>query len=239
MTRPHIHRLTPKTLGQAAATALTLALLTACASTGGSAETALAPRTDTEQWTDRVQVDARPDEILLAPHPAGLSQTQDRALDDLLGRWLRAEAREILVSAPVGGPNADVPGRMASAARSRLVAMGAPPASVRIVGYDAGGEPGAPLKVGFLRFKATVPQCGGWENITATKDNKPYENFGCAVSANMAAQIANPEDLLGPRDSTPIDAARRDTVMGKYRKGETTASAREEQAVGAVSKAIN
>jgi pilus assembly protein CpaD len=128
---------------------------------------------------------------------------------------------------------------MAFAARTRLVGMGAPAAAVRIVGYDAGGAPNAPLKVGFPRYRASIPQCGGWDNITATRGNNAYENFGCAVTANMAAQIANPEDLLGPRDSTPADAGRRDTVMGKYRKGETTASAKEEQATGAVSKAVN
>jgi pilus assembly protein CpaD len=239
MTRPHLHRLTPPTFSKLAATGLALALLTACASTGEQAQTAAAPRTDTEQWTNRVKVDSHPDELLLAPHAEGLSPAQDQALDGFLRRWLEAEAREILISAPVGGPNSDVPGRMAFAARTRLVGMGAPATAVRIVGYDAGGAPNAPRKVGFLRYRASIPQCGGWDNITATKDNKPYENYGCAVAANMAAQIANPEDLLSPRDSTPADAGRRDTVMGKYRRGETTASAKEEQATGVVSKAIN
>ena len=239
MTRPHLHRLTPLTFSKRAATGLALALLTACASTGQPPETAAAARTDTEQWTSRAQVDIHPDEILLASHAEGLSPAQDQALDGFLTRWLEAEAREILVSAPVGGPNSDASGRMAFAARTRLVGMGAPAAAVRIVGYDAGGAPNAPLKVGFLRYRAAIPQCGGWENVTATRDNKPYENFGCAVSANMVAQIANPEDLLRPRDSTPADAGRRDTVINKYRKGETSASAKEEQAAGAVSKVVN
>jgi pilus assembly protein CpaD len=107
------------------------------------------------------------------------------------------------------------------------------------VGYDASGAPDALLKVGFLRYTAQIPQCGGWENITGTRNNKAYENFGCAVTANIAAQVANPEDLLGPRPETPIDSGRRATVLDKYRKGEVTASAKDEQSNGIISKAVN
>jgi len=238
MTRPHPF-LSQTALTKLAAGGLALALLSACASSGAGPETAVAPRTDSQKWEDRVHVDARPDEVLLALHAEGLSAAQNQALDGLLGRWMAAEAREIVVDAPIGGPSGEIAGRMAMAARQRLVAMGAPPAKVRVTGYDAGGAPGAPLKVGFLRYTAQVPQCGGWENITATRNNKPYENFGCAVTANIAAQVANPEDLLDPRPETPIDSGRRATVLDKYRKGEVTSSAKDEQSNGIVSKAVN
>jgi pilus assembly protein CpaD len=238
MTR--IQTQTPALLSQAAATSLVLALLTACASGPAPSKSDAVPaRTATEQWSNRVKVTAQPDEILLAPHAQGLSSAQQQALDALLGRWLRDEGREIVVNAPIGGPNADVAGRMAFAARLRLVDQGAPPSAVRVVGYDAGGDPAAPLKVGYLHHEASIPNCGQyWENLTATRNNAAYENFGCAVAANMAAQVANPEDLVRPRDSTPASAQRRDTVLDKYRRGEVTASAKDEQAAGAVSKAV-
>jgi pilus assembly protein CpaD len=36
----------------------------------------------------------------------------------------------------------------------------------------------------------------------------------------LAAAVANPEDLIQPRSETAAYAARRRTVMEKYRKGE-------------------
>ena len=40
----------------------------------------------------------------------------------------------------------------------------------------------------------------------------------------IAAQVAEPADLVQPRSETPILASRRSTVMDKYRKGEATAT---------------
>ncbi|OYX68361.1 MAG: pilus assembly protein CpaD [Caulobacter sp. 35-67-4] len=194
-------------------------------------------RTDSEKWRDQIKVDGRADEIQLAVHATGVSANQDQALSALVSRWLSAQAREIVVSAPVGG--GDAAGGMAVQVRERLVFYGAAPGQVRVVGYDAIGLDRAPLRVGFEIFTAEGPTCGRWENLTATRKNEAYGNFGCAVAANLAAQIANPEDLIRPRDSTPIDAGRRDTVVGKYRKGEVTSSAKDDQANGAISKAIN
>lgn len=214
--------------------------LSACAS-GAKDDAVAAPRSalETDNWRDKIKVDGHADEILLALHASGLSANQDQALRALVGRWLEAQAREIVVSAPLGGEDPSTSGRMASEVRERLILVGAPAAQVRVVGYDAAGQAAAPLRVSFDHFVAQRLQCGGWENLSATRNNEVHENFGCATAANLAAQVANPEDLLRPRDSAPIDAGRRDTVLGKYRAGAVTSSARDDQAKGTISKAIN
>ena len=214
--------------------------LSACASAGVEPPApAAVSRTDTEKWRDQIKIDGRADEIQLAVHTTGVSANQDQALSALVSRWLSAQAREIVVSAPVGGGDASAAGGMAVQIRERLVFYGAAPARVRVVGYDAVGLDPAPMRVGFEIFTAEGPNCGRWENLTATRKNEAYSNFGCAMAANLAAQVANPEDLIRPRDSTPIDAGRRDAVLGKYRAGEVTSSAKDDQANGAISKAIN
>ncbi len=61
-------------------------------------------------------------------------------------------------------------------------------------------------------MRAQTDKCGRWpEDILETSENKHYANFGCSYQNNLAAQIANPADLLGPRKQTPIDAANRET----------------------------
>lgn len=209
-----------------------LASLAACATQTAPAQAPQAA-TATQTWAERVKVAPAPDEILLAVHATGLSDNQRTALQALVGRWLETEGRELTVTAPGDA------GAMAVQVRERLIFLGAPAAQVRIVAADPSLSPEPVLRVGFVRYQAETPKCGqAWESLTATRDNRAYENFGCAVAANMAAQVANPEDLVRPRDMTPADAGRRDTVLGKYRRGEITSSARDDQASGSISRAI-
>lgn len=69
-------------------------------------------------------------------------------------------------------------------------------------------------------------QCGQWPHDVGPADaamsnlNKPYWNFGCATQQNLAAMVARPSDLLTPRAEGQLDAARRQTTIGKYRRGE-------------------
>lgn len=210
--------------------------LTACASTPS---TAPGPGTATllDSWSSRVQVVAQPEEIRLAPHPTGMSGNQARALAEFHTRWTLAEGGVITVAAPVGtdGPGAY---RVSADARAFLVSQGAAPDMVQLIGYDPAGARDAPIVIGFKRYVAVTPRCGDWPSVTRTASNQPISNLGCAVSANMAAQVANPADLAGARPMDPADAGRRMTVLGKYRAGEVTSTARDEQASGAVSTAV-
>jgi pilus assembly protein CpaD len=214
---------------------LLAAALGACAAT--PEKVALEPRTPLDTWAKRIAVDEQPDEIRLAVHDTGLSGTQARALSEFAVRWASAEAGEIVVQSPNGSDTGGAY-RTGTGAQAYLVDQGVPAHMVRLVGYDA--EPGAPVIVGFVRYAAVTPVCGTeWGNLTSTARNETYANFGCAVASNLAAQVANPADLLGPRAMTPTDAQRRDTVMAKYRAGQPTSAEREPNAAGSISTAVN
>lgn len=210
--------------------------LTACA-TGPATVAGPVAANVLDGWSSRVQVIAQPEEIRLAPHPTGLSGTQARALAEFHSRWTLAEGGVITVAAPTGVQGAGGY-RVSADARAFLISQGARPEQVRLIGYDGAGAANAPIVIDFQHYVAVTPRCGEWTSASRTASNQSMSNFGCAVSANMAAQVANPGDLLGARPMDPADTARRMTVLGKYRSGEVTSTAKDEQASGAVSTAV-
>lgn len=55
--------------------------------------------------------------------------------------------------------------------------------------------------------RTQVAPCGNWnQDLTETKDNRPYENLGCAVQTNIAAEIVNPDTIDIPTASSPKNA---------------------------------
>ena len=217
--------------------AAALCLVTAaCASPRSEAEKAIV--NPLERFPMKARAEA--DETLLAVKPGGgVSPMQQAALAQAAERWRDSARPVLLVRAPRGGPQEADAQLMAQQVSGVLVAVGVPAEAIRIEAYDAGPDVTAPLIATFPNLIADVPDCGRqWDNLTGTQSNNNHSNFGCAVSANMAAQIANPADILGPRASTPADASRRAVVMDNYRKGIPTGAQADPAGSGAVSKAI-
>lgn len=198
-------------------------VLAACA--GGPADGGgVPPPTPTGRYS--LQVEPGVDRIALAVHETGVSPNQEAALAQLVSRFTVEGAPAIVVEAPAG--NDPVSSEMAWKIRSALVAAGAPEGRIQVVSYSA-PDPRAPVLAGFETVRAVVPQCGTrWGSLTRTANNAGHVNFGCAVNANLAAQIANPRDIIQPRDMTPASAGRRSVVFDNYRNGRATAAAQEE-----------
>lgn len=177
-----------------------------------------APLTPTSRYA--LQVEPGMDRIALAVHEAGLSENQHAALRDLMHRFMASGAPEIVVEAPYGAGEPST--RAAWAISEALRGAGAP---VRLVSYAA-PDSGAPVLAGFEALRAARPQCGtAWGSLTRTGDNLSASNFGCAVTANLAAQIADPRDIVSPRAMSPAEAGRRSVVFNNYRAGEVTSAA--------------
>jgi pilus assembly protein CpaD len=76
-------------------------------------------------------------------------------------------------------------------------------------------QPGAPVTAGAVpqgmvrvivsRTRAEVPNCPNWSTPSQPNyNNRTMSNFGCGVNSDLAAMVANPEDLIHGRESTAL-----------------------------------
>jgi pilus assembly protein CpaD len=131
----------------------------------------------------------------------------------------------LVIAVPGGSANETATVRAVSEMRHLIADMGFSDTTVAIEPYTAPRNADGPIRLSYLQYVAEGPECGRWtENLAYDPRNLPHANFGCAQQRNLAAQIANPADLLGPRSMTPADAERRTVVFDKYHKGQPTAA---------------
>lgn len=149
----------------------------------------------------------------------GATKAQVETLEGFLSNYDRHAAPALTIMRPVGALNDLAASRAARDFARVAKANGVPASRISISTYQAGApDASAPVRVSYMGVKAHTNECGLWpEDLTHTKDNKHYANFGCAYQNNMAAQISNPNDLLGPRKQTTIDAENRSVVIEDYR----------------------
>ncbi len=171
--------------------------------------------------TNHPIVVAEKEEVLDLPVGAsdrGMTRIHRASLEGFLHHYDRSAAPVLTILAPSGAAN-DAAAHHAAADFARLArANGVPDGRIIVSSYAASGpEVSAPVRVTYRSMRAQTGQCGRWpDDVLNTEENKHYANFGCAYQNNLAAQIANPADLLGPRKSTEIDAGKRGVAIDVY-----------------------
>jgi pilus assembly protein CpaD len=89
----------------------------------------------------------------------------------------------------------------------------------------------APIRLSFAELAARVPHsCGRWPKDLSGSgtregiENEQYYNFGCAYQQNIAAQTADPIDLVRPHVEERIDVIKRSNEITKLRQGQDPAT---------------
>jgi pilus assembly protein CpaD len=130
------------------------------------------------------------------------------------------------VAVPMGAANSAAAHRVTASIRQALVQYGVKPNRIVMSSYNPqSADASAPVRLSFIAVTAVTNDCGQWPSDMfgpSMRDNTNWENFGCANQQNLAAQVANPADLVGPRGMTPIDAERRAAVITTYRAGDSS-----------------
>jgi pilus assembly protein CpaD len=167
--------------------------------------------------------------VFIGDRRAGLTAAQRGEVGALAPAWRREATGGFVIEVPFGTSNERAAMGAAREIRAVLASAGVPHHSIEVRPYrtDDPARLGT-LRVNYPRMKAETGPCGLWpDDIGPTASalhpaNKPHWNHGCANQRNIAAQVADPADLVQPRAETPAFASRRATAIDKYRKGEPT-----------------
>jgi len=214
--------------------------LAACASVQPPPEGMAATPTAADHHRIEVTQTAERMEIPVSANDVALSSASRAQLNAFAGGYLRFGHGALVLSTPSGGANAEAASVLANETRMALVSSGVSYAAVAGSTYDASGEANPPIIVSYARYEARAPDCAPlWEqDLAHQSNNQPWQSFGCATQANLAAMVEDPADLLRPRAEDPRDSGRRDTVMDAYRAGEQTHAERSGDERVAISNAV-
>jgi pilus assembly protein CpaD len=190
-------------------------------------------RIEVTQTTARMEIDA-------AAGQGALTAKAQSDLHDFAGSYLRYGHGALILSTPSGSGNADAASTLAGQTRLSLVSAGVAYGAVAGSTYDASGQADAPIIISYARFEAQAPECAPLytQDLGHQDDNQPWPSFGCAMQANLAAEVEDPADLLNPRADAPRDSGRRATVMQAYRAGQVTHATRDSDERITISTAV-
>lgn len=158
-------------------------------------------------------------DVPVAATDRGVTSLQRVAVEGFIANYDRSAAPPVTILAPLGSANEVAANAVAQDLVQLLKKNGVARNRIAIAAYQADAtEVAAPIRVSYVAMKAHTGHCGRWpDDLTNTIENKHYANFGCSYQNNLAAQIANPADLLGPRKPGDIDAERRNIIIDDYR----------------------
>lgn len=150
----------------------------------------------------------------------GMSDADAVKFDAFLEDYRQHGNGALGISVPAGGPSHDAITYFAE----RAAATGISRDKILVSTHDVANNDWR-VDVSYIAYSARTAPCGDWdENLGYSADNQTPRNFGCAVQQNIAAMVADPRDLLGPRPMDATDTRRRMTILDNYGQGKVTSA---------------
>jgi pilus assembly protein CpaD len=143
-----------------------------------------------------------------------LQPLQVNAVMGFTHQAMQAGVTPITITRPSGG---GASARVAGEIAALITQQGVSRNMVRIGTYS--GPSSAPVHVSYVSTFAKTKPCGQWtQDATETESNAHMTSHGCAVQANIAAMVANPETLVVPTTTDPIRANTRVNAISGLEK---------------------
>ena len=176
----------------------------------------------------------------------GLDPRQYHDVRAFADEFRRSGQSGIAVQVPTGTRNAAGVQRTFEAVRAALAAGGVPGGYIAASSYVP-AEPAiaSPIRLTFGRLQAKVAsKCGLWPQDLGSSDarfsanNEPYWNLGCALQTNVAAQVAEPVDLVRGRAEGLGDTIRRTKGIQDLRQGKDPSTDYRQDGKGKISSVV-
>ncbi|MEX1249567.1 MAG: CpaD family pilus assembly protein [Hyphomonas sp.] len=180
-------------------------------------------------------------EVSIDPAASELNEADRARIRNFVGSYAQKGHGPLVLSLPAASANPQFAVTAVAEARTIAWEKGIRYDEIEGSAHGAGAANSQPMILAYQAYEAVAPECLSKAALdfsdVASNNNLP--TLGCSVRTNLAAMIADPADLLGNRPMEAGDAGRREVIMDKFRKGETTASVRTAQESGAVSRIVN
>ncbi len=172
--------------------------------------------------TNHPIVVAERDKVLDIPVGASthrLNREQRQVIAGHLSGYEKDSGAALRILVPTGSRNAGAASFAAEEIADLARAEGIHSGLILVSHYEvANPQTSAPVRIVYARMTAGTGPCGRWpDDILNTGENKHYANFGCAYQQNLAAQLDNPMDILGPRKLKEIDPENRAAAIDEYK----------------------
>ncbi|MFJ5369080.1 CpaD family pilus assembly protein [Bosea sp. CER48] len=226
MTVPFQDRSIAKRLVMAALTAGALA--GGCASKSAQSDPpAMAPVDVRERHPIVLREAPRSLDVFVGRAGAPLDSRQAEDVADFAQDYRRSGKGGVVAEVPSGVRRERATHDTLAGIRAALTRNGVPAGAIAVRSYPV-QDPGlaSPIRLTFASLKAAVPhECGQWPTDLGVSDykfsasNEAYWNFGCSSQATLAAQVADPIDLVRARDEGRPDIVKRMGAIAKIRDG--------------------
>jgi pilus assembly protein CpaD len=199
--------------------ALVAVLLGGCMSDDIALDDAYIPASGSERYP--IQYAKGPVTLRIDSSHGSLQRSQAHAVRGFARQAMAGGVTPVTIHRPAGG---GASGRVAKEIAGLMLQQGLPRDMIRTGTYPAPAN--APVQLSYVKRYAHTKECGDWSVDSAdTGLNEPMPNHGCAVQANIAAMIADPEDLESPDAATLVHSGAGNVAIGKIQTGQSTSTA--------------
>ena len=163
-------------------------------------------------------------ELYTRPNGLELSARDTLAVSQFLDGYAQSGDGPLFINRPANALSGLGTQQAEAKIRQLMAQNGMNPAALQAGQYaSAPGRP-APVVVSYRTLKAIPQNCQNMLDLSSTYSNQPHSNFGCFQSANLAAMVSDPRQLLEPYAAGTPNAQRRQVVYDKYIEGTPTSA---------------